>query len=530
MYESFYRLRESPFALTPDPKYLYLADGHKEALASVAYGIQQRRGFVLIVGEVGTGKTTIIRHILKQFGDRLKLVYVFNARVTFEELLRVTLRELEIPCPPHAQRLEMIEVLNDFLLREAAAGRYVVMIVDEAQHLTASVLEEIRMLSNLETAQGKLLQIVLAGQPELGAKLAQPGLRQLRQRIALVAELKPLTFEEMVGYIDHRLKVAGYPGPALFTPPALRRIFRASQGLPRIINVICDKALILGYAAGARRIKRRIIAQAIEDQKVFVDSRRRVAREGRRAAPRRRGILAPLAAAAVVAAVAGPAAWYAAQRASDVAPAATVRTETPPRPAPAPAPRPESGTAVAMTDPRRAPAVETAAAFTPEPEARAVADEDLPSLPPLDLKSRETVEVDVAPGDTLNGLVLQRYGRADLTILDVVKRANPGLRNVDLIEVGRRLRLPPLGPAAMVVRGEDRGWAVHLATVASTSQPGFASLRARVERAGLKLHVVPVRLGEDGDSYRVLVGDFATREQAESYYRRFWAPTTASSR
>jgi general secretion pathway protein A len=557
MYENFYRLRESPFALTPDPKYLFLADGHKEALASVAYGIQQRKGFVLIVGEVGTGKTTIIRHILKQFGDRLKVVYVFNARVTFEELLKVTLRELEIPCPS-AQRLDMIEALNEFLLREAAAGRYVVMIIDEAQHLTAAVLEEIRMLSNLETAQGKLLQIVLVGQPELGAKLALPGLRQLRQRIALVAELEPLTAEETAGYIAHRLKVAGHPGTALFTPAALKKIYRASRGLPRIINVICDKALILGYAAGAKRIRRGVIKQALADQKVFAGGRRRyVVQEGRRMAPRRqRRALVPLASAALVLAVAAPAAWLALHRSapSDVPAArsesrpamvAAVPVPVTPRPTPAPESRPASGSRpvpesrvsgesrpvpTPASRPGTAVAPAEAASVATSPEPSRPGRTEMVSLPVAPPRQPEFVEVDVEEGDTLNDLLLQRYGRVDLTLLDVVKRANPGLRSVDLIEVGRRIRLPRVVPGSMVWPIDDQHYAVHVATVASMSQPAFAPLKSRVERSGKKLHVVPVRLGDDMDSYRVLVGDFSSREEAEAYYRRYWAPTTASSR
>ncbi len=178
------------------------------------------------------------------------------------------LRDLELPCAS-LRRVEMIDTLNDYLLKEAAAGRYVVVIIDEAQHLSPTVLEEVRMLSNLETARGKLIQILLVGQPELGDKLGRPELRQLRQRISLVAELKPLSYEDTVQYIQHRLEVAGRSGPDIFTTRALKLIHRASGGIPRLVNVICDKALVLGYGAGSKRIKRGIIKEVLKDWRPF---------------------------------------------------------------------------------------------------------------------------------------------------------------------------------------------------------------------------------------------------------------------
>ena len=268
MYAQFYGLRESPFALTPDPRYLFMSEPHKEALASAIYGVQERKGFVLILGEVGTGKTTLIRHLLGRFGPNIRSVFVFNPAVSFIELLQLMLRDLELPCPS-MRRVEMIDTLNDYLLKEAAAGRYVVVIIDEAQHLSPTVLEEVRMLSNLETARGKLIQILLVGQPELGEKLGRPELRQLRQRISLVAELKPLSYEDTVRYIAHRLEVAGLEGGRLFSRRALKVIYRASGGIPRLVNVICDKALVLGYGAGVKVIKSRIIKEVLKDWKPF---------------------------------------------------------------------------------------------------------------------------------------------------------------------------------------------------------------------------------------------------------------------
>ena len=282
MYQDAFGLRDSPFGLTPDPRYLFLTDAHKEAIASVTYGLQERKGFVLILGEVGTGKTTIIRHILGRLGPDTKAAFVFNPAIGFEELLRVVLRELEVPCRSRL-RTEMVETLHRFLLDEAVAGRVVALIIDEAQHLSSTVLEELRMLSNLETTRSKLLQIILVGQPELGAKLARPELRQVRQRVGLVAELRPLSRSETRDYIRHRLEVAGADQRAIFTRRALRLIHRGSAGIPRLINIACDKALILAYGAGRRRVNRGLVAAALEDWTIF-DRRTasRMARSDRR--------------------------------------------------------------------------------------------------------------------------------------------------------------------------------------------------------------------------------------------------------
>src|SRR5262245_20351516 len=287
MYAQFYGFNESPFALTPDPRYLFLSEPHKEALASAVYGVQERKGFVLILGEVGTGKTTLIRHLLGRFGPNIRSVFVFNPAVSFTELLQLILRDLELPCGS-LRRVEMIDTLNDYLLKEAAAGRYVVVIIDEAQHLSPAVLEEVRMLSNLETARGKLIQILLVGQPELGEKLGRPELRQLRQRISLVAELKPLSYEDTVQYIPHRLEVAGREQGGVCSRRALKVIYRASGGIPRLVNVICDKALVLGYGAGAPVVKTKIVKEVLKDWKPFQRPAGPTPRSRNRAVLRRR--------------------------------------------------------------------------------------------------------------------------------------------------------------------------------------------------------------------------------------------------
>ncbi len=371
MYQDAFGLRDSPFGLTPDPRYLYLTDAHKEAIASVTYGLQERKGFVLILGEVGTGKTTIIRHILGRLGPDTKAAFVFNPAIGFEELLRVVLRELEVPCRSRL-RTEMVETLHRFLLDEAVAGRVVALIIDEAQHLSSTVLEELRMLSNLETTRSKLLQIILVGQPELGAKLARPELRQVRQRVGLVAELRPLSRSETRDYIRHRLEVAGGDQRAIFTRRALRLIHRGSAGIPRLINIACDKALILAYGAGQRRVNRGLVAAALEDWTIFdrrtvsrvarsdrrdVRSRYRQQPRGRRLARIAAAVLLPLIGAgalvltiprtAELLRVQTPASDPAAPAVSAPGPAPTALAQPPPRRCPGP----PSGDRAGGTDP-----------------------------------------------------------------------------------------------------------------------------------------------------------------------------------
>jgi general secretion pathway protein A len=268
MYYHFYGLQENPFALTADPKYLFLSASHKEALASIIYGVEERKGLVLILGDAGTGKTTLLRHILEQSGTEVKTACMFQAVATFEELLQMVCRELEVPYQGQQRRARM-EALHDYLLKEAAAGRYVVLLIDEVQCLSADVLEELRRLSDVETGHGKLIQIILAGQPEFAANLGCPELRQLRQRISVVAQLQPLTLPETSQYIAHRLKVAGHTHGAIFTRRALARIQQVSGGLPRLINIICDNTLLLGYGAEMEQLSSRMVKEAIKDRSVF---------------------------------------------------------------------------------------------------------------------------------------------------------------------------------------------------------------------------------------------------------------------
>ncbi len=247
MYEAFFGLREKPFQMTPDTRYFYPSDKHIDALNHMVYAIEERRGFVVITGEIGSGKTTLSRVLFQKLDRMTKTAIVRNTQLTAKDLIAMTLEELEIPSRSGSTKMQLIGLLNQFLVEQLRAGGNVVLLIDEAQNLTPSVLEEIRMLSNLETEREKLIQIVLMGQPELKAKLWLRELTQLRQRVTLHYHLAPLDAREAAEYVLHRLQVAGANGAPIFEPAALTKVFEHAHGVPRLINGLCDRALLTGY-------------------------------------------------------------------------------------------------------------------------------------------------------------------------------------------------------------------------------------------------------------------------------------------
>lgn len=474
MYLTFFGFREKPFNLTPDPKFLYLNASYREALAQLRYGINERKGFVSLIGEAGTGKTTLLRRLLAELGPDVRSVLILNPAVDFDELLVFILADLGHAPPPGTPKLQLLQALNAELLDTLARGGNVVVLIDEAQDLSIPVLEELRLLSNLETAKEKILQFVLAGQPELDAMLARPELRQLRQRIAVPARLRPLARGEVSAYVAARIAAAGGDARGLFAAAALRQLYRFSRGVPRLVNVAADSALVTAYAAGTRLIDRKLMREAI------ADLRRGAHAHASGAIWRAR--VATIAVAGVIGAVMGVVAsrlaggtlgpWRTAavspspRQQATVVPTATV----PPAPEATPMTPPSPPEATPMAP--ASPLAEALAAAAPT--APAAADVGVPATngggelaadaspiasphdvmtPPAAAASVPTPgsapasepprRIYVTEGDDLTHIARRNYGYATEELLALLQTANPEIVDRDMLTPGQIVVLPP---------------------------------------------------------------------------------------
>jgi len=271
MYLEFLGLRERPFSVTSDPTFLYLSKRHREALSHMLYGIRERKGFIEVTGEVGTGKTTLCKALLRQLDPNTKTALVLHSGLSELQLLQTIVQDFGLD-PMRANRFTLFNGLNRFLLEQATLGNNLVLIIDEAQNLSLRLLEQIRMLSNMETDKEKLIQIVLVGQPQLREKLNLPALRQLHQRISVRYHITPLDQDEVRTYVEHRLRVAQSDGSLIWTDDAIEEVFRCSKGIPRLINVICDRALLACYVFRVKLVDGSIIRRSYQELMGQVDA------------------------------------------------------------------------------------------------------------------------------------------------------------------------------------------------------------------------------------------------------------------
>jgi general secretion pathway protein A len=268
MYNAFFGFSESPFSLSPDPAFFYRSEQHEEALANLVYGVQARKGFIVLSGEVGTGKTTMLECLRDYLeAQYTEFAFIFNSRINPEQFFEMIAYDLDLPCP-RTSKTEVLFALNQLLVEQAQEGRTVVLIVDEAHNLDWDVLEEIRLLGNLENRNGKLLQIILAGQPELDRKLDAPNLRQLKQRIVLRCNLQPFTLRDAVEYMESRLETAGMPQQEIFSEALMAEIQLRSQGIPRLINAICDNMLLTAFAAESKTCNTDMLDEVCKDMRL----------------------------------------------------------------------------------------------------------------------------------------------------------------------------------------------------------------------------------------------------------------------
>jgi general secretion pathway protein A len=463
MYLDHFRLSGEPFSLTPDPAFLFLSAKHREAMAAVQYGLLNGRGFITLIGEVGTGKTTILYSVLSQLGPEVAAAYVPYAAHTFDDLLAAALKDLGEQPPVGASRLALLEILQRLLLQRDAAGVRTALVIDEAQSLADATFEELRLLSNFETYTHKLLQIVLVGQPELQQRLRQQNLRQLQQRVSVRAIINPLDADEMEAYILHRLKQVG-GDERLFEPAALRLIVRHSQGIPRRANILCHNALLFAFGRSEPRVTATVAQEAIAE----MEERRPglLGRDALRRLPRwsfasswRRLVAFGLAAAGLL--VVGAQLFGSststvrtvgtAQVAAAAAPEPPTPAAVPPAPVPPPTPAPAAAPPDAGAPPAGAAATDTA---EPVRVATAPSNEIHPDSSDADHRT-----VSIPPGGTILGVAHQLFGeigdrRATKAFLGEVRRLNPDLHDVNMVMAGAVVRFPPKPSGAIENGGQ----------------------------------------------------------------------------
>jgi len=538
MYTKFFGFTDKPFNVTPDPRFLYLTPSHQEALASMIYGIRERKGFVSIIGEVGTGKTTLLHTLFNELDKEIKTVFIFNTRINFNQLLQNILIELELT-PKSTNKSELLNQLNDFLIEKLSLGENVALIIDEAQHLPSPVLEELRMLSNLETDREKLIQIILVGQPELDTKLRSPELRQLKQRVGINCYLTPLNREERIEYILHRLNVAGCKSNHIFSQKATELICKHSRGIPRIINILCDNALVSAYGKERKRIDTDIVGEVISDyerSKLPINEKSKVTttslEERKRLFTKSR-----LALVFVCALIAFPTLGISIHgdtlnsfdqflNAVSTAISTTWQkiersTRDPieknsPQKSQEPSTHTTRGRSIhdlslnlqkkAANDDQ--PTIENLPPFEQIPPSS-----EGDSMPTDSLCVGKNNKVVFAKmGDMVSSLALREYKILNDTIFDIVKRANPEIKDLDRISIGQKIIIPSLDIESTIVEIAKGVFSIHIASFSSYDDAKQYLNKLRGEK--YQSSIFPVMIAGKRPWYRITMGNFTSRTKA----------------
>ena len=498
MYNSYFGFLESPFSVTPDPRFFYSNPVYQEAYANLRYGIEAKKGFVVITGEVGTGKTTLLRRLLRNLGDTIHSVFIFNTDLTFSELLPVILHDLGL-APKEASKVTMLQELNDYLIKQLKQGHTVSVLVDEAQNLSDEALEGLRLLSNLETDQEKLLQIVLMGQPELERKLDQPKLRQLKQRVALQGRLAPLKTNEVGPYIDFRLRAAGYKGEGLFHRDAVQEIAVYSKGIPRLVNIICDNALLNVFARSQETVSADMIREVARDLRL--------------------GSQVQITEAEITPAL----------------PASETKRETPIREAASDVPQHNVrrfGRVGVETFLTILAFVAVASVINPLTFFRVAGrglevaqynlnqwalfitrQEAVPEKTSAEVKFEQKAQRVIIPyGSRIYRIATDAYGGNALLGMDLIKEFNPQIKNLNWVPAGQDLLLPPLAPETLARKQPDGSY--HLIVASFRSRTGADEYAGRLSDKGYQVTITPRRVSDDLLLRRVEIDGLKNLEEA----------------
>ena len=554
MYTQFYGFSKKPFNLTPDPAFLFVTQSEQEIISSLVYGIDERKGFISITGEVGTGKTTILHYLQTILDPKAKIVFIVQTHITFIQLLKEVLTELKLSFG-NETKSSMTRQLNTYLKQTAESGENLVILIDEAQNLSRDVLEELRMLSNLETSENKLLQIVLVGQPELETKLNSEDLRQLKQRIGIRRQIKPLTEGESRAYIEHRLSRVGSASKAVFTPEALSLICRYGEGVFRKINILCDNALLIGYGLQKKTIDEAIVKEVLEDMGTLTPQeaeRPRIVYDpepilqgndeefqssdepGAKPISRflTRKVSYGIAAAIALMLIVFLALEFGlAPRPKAPAPplnqpnagekVAAVAAETKSEPIQSEPSKPASepkAAAAASASPAAAPPQEKPVPVQEErkqPAAEPSKSESAPGPAPPKAagKSERRFQktMGVVKGETLYSIARQYYKEANISLVDCILEFNPKITDIHSIGPNLKIRVPEIGEESFLLRSPDGSYKIILGTFGQEKQS--RTYKNEPELKDKKIEVVLRKVAPEETWYRVTAGNFETREE-----------------
>jgi general secretion pathway protein A len=502
MYNSYFGFSVSPFSVTPDPSFFYTNPVYQEAYANLRYGIEAKKGFIVITGEVGTGKTTLLRKLMHNLEGTIDSVFIFNTYLNFTELLQVIVYDLGL-APKEPNKVTLLQELYDYLITQLKQAHIVSVLVDEAQNLSDEALEGLRLLSNLETDQEKLIQIVLMGQPELQARLDRPNLRQLKQRVALQCRLVPLKDEEMGPYIDFRLRAAGYKGKDLFYRDAFRQIAFYSNGIPRLINIICDNALLCAYARSQKTVSADIIKEVARDLRLGSE----VEVTQAETTP---SVLSKTEPETPVGKAANEVPDHKVRRRARVGVEAFLVIL--------------GFVAVAsLFDPRNflttaGRGLEVAKHNLNQWVLLITHQEAVPKKANAEVKSeRKEQRIIIPPGSSIYKIATDTYGANTALGMDLIKEFNPEIKNLNRVAAGRNLLLPSLTPETLIRRQPDGSYSFIVASFRSLT--GANEYAGRLSNKGYQVTITPRKVSDDLLLHRVEIDGLKNLEEANQIWQ-----------
>ena len=516
MYNEFHGFSEKPFEITPDPKFLYLTSSHRKALDAMMKGIESRQEFISITGEVGTGKTTLIYYLLMSLDDKVKTAFIFNPSITFEEFLEIILRERYIEVTEKDKKTLLHKLVE--YLSHLGSDETMTIIIDEAQHLSIETLQELGKLSDLVPLASGRLQIVFVGQPEFENILNSPNLKILNQRIRIRSKITTLTAEESRDYIEHRLKLVGSSTSETFTPKAISVIIEHAKGIPRVINIVCDNALLNGFSESKKKIDAKIIREVIRN--LESPSRRKfrpikVSNFVKRTHPiQRERILSPRQIAVILLFLLGLGVifylmfgclryWPLNQRSIESMWTALFHTERPLVAAPQ-----TTNIKTSKVDVHYPP-VETRALPV---ESLQLAVPPSESLMRVNKETRSTESIIIKTGQNISLLAHQYYGRSNITRVDLILDYNPEITNANLISVNQKVRMPKITEGSLIIQSSDRTYKINVGTFLSPKSAEF--YRGEPSLRGKEIEIVARKATPKETWYRVVVGKFDSEDEA----------------